>query len=226
MLSQPIDPDWVEVRYPDVPYLPGAWYRKVLDEAFGIGGWSLMEASRSHREPDGYVQMYVLKVGKVPIKKVAGYMRTPGDNEQLSPGIAMEGMRTNAIMRVCKDLGVARELWLPAWCRRWLAEHCAVVKTLQNGRKIYARKDDPDGYDAATIAADFRAMAEERASYGDDAIDHLDAIRADRRVKSADQHARNAAKKMQMMADLEDHVRTAKIEDDLEDEHDGWEEDE
>lgn len=224
VLQQEIDPDWVEVKYPNVPYLPGAWYRKVFDEAFGIGAWSLIEAGQPHKAADGYYQAFVFKVGPVPIKKVAGWMSTPGGNAVLTPGIALEGMRTNAIMRVAKDLGVARNLWLPAWCRRWLREYCEVVGTVGKGTKVYARKDDEAGHDALAFALDERALAEQAAADGIGAEAHLAEIVGQPRKKSADMHARNAAKKMQMMADLDDNLRSQNVMDDIEAEHDGWEE--
>lgn len=223
ILWQEIDPDWVEVKYPNVPYLPGAWYRKVFDEAFGLGAWSLIEAGSPHKAADGYYQGFVFKIGKVPIKKVAGWMATPGGNSQLSPGIALEGMRTNAIMRTAKDLGVARNLWLPAWCRRWLAEYCEVVGTIGKGTKVYARKDDEAGHDALAFALDERALAEQAAADGLGAEAHLAEIVGQPRKMSADMHARNAAKKMQMATDLEDNLRSQSVTEDVGREPDDWE---
>ena len=206
ILQQEIDPDWVEVKYPNIPYLPGAWYRKVFDEAFGIGAWSLIEAGQPHKAADGYYQGFVFKVGRVPIKKVAGWMATPGGNSVLSPGVALEGMRTNAIMRTAKDLGVARNLWLPAWCRRWLAANCDVVGTVGKGTKVYARKDDEAGHDALAFALDERALAEQAAASDPGNEAHIAEIVNRPRKKSADMHARNAAKRMQLQSDIDDHA--------------------
>ena len=32
---------------------------------------------------------------------------------------AVEGAKSNALMRCCKDLGIAKELWNPEYVRKW-----------------------------------------------------------------------------------------------------------
>lgn len=59
---------------------------------------------------------------------------------------ATEGCKSNALMRCCKDLGIASELWDPRFIRRFLAsrgkeiivEHAQTKKR----RKHWMRKDD------------------------------------------------------------------------------------
>ena len=131
---------------------------------------------------------------------------------------------TNAIMRCAKDLGVARNLWLPAWCRRWLVTYCEIIGTVGKSTKVWARKDDEAGHDALAFAIDERAAADRAAADTENADAHLDAIATGGKKKSADMHARNAAKKMQMATDLEDNLRSQKIDEDIAAEHDGWEE--
>lgn len=40
---------------------------------------------------------------------------------------ATEACKSNALMRCCKDLGVASELWDPRFIREFKAEHCVEV---------------------------------------------------------------------------------------------------
>ena len=63
---------------------------------------------------------------------------------------AVEGCKSNALMRCCKDLGIASELWDPRFIREfnskftkevWV-EHVATKKK----RKIVIRKDDTIKY--------------------------------------------------------------------------------
>ena len=59
---------------------------------------------------------------------------------------ATEGCKSNALMRCCKDIGIASELWDPRFIRKFLlektkevwAEHTATKKK----RKLVLRKDD------------------------------------------------------------------------------------
>ncbi len=58
---------------------------------------------------------------------------------------ATEGCKSNALMRCCKDLGVASELWDPVFIRRFMASHVREVwvehQTTKKKRKLFLRKD-------------------------------------------------------------------------------------
>lgn len=63
---------------------------------------------------------------------------------------ATEGVKSNALMRCCKDIGIASELWDPVFIRRWKAENsCEVwatdIKTKQR-KRVWRRKDEKLGY--------------------------------------------------------------------------------
>lgn len=76
-----------------------------------------------------------------------------GEQDYFSPdGIptATEGCRSNALVRCCKDLGIASELWDPRYIRKFKAENTREVwvEHVVNKRKskIWTRKDDPVSY--------------------------------------------------------------------------------
>lgn len=76
-----------------------------------------------------------------------------GEQDYFSPdGIptATEGCRSNALMRCCKDLGIASELWDPRWIRTFKAKYTreVFVEHIVNKRKtkIWVRKDDGVNY--------------------------------------------------------------------------------
>ncbi|KAG0036264.1 hypothetical protein BGZ82_004482, partial [Podila clonocystis] len=61
---------------------------------------------------------------------------------------ASEGCKSNALMRCCKDLGIASELWDPSFIRKFKKQYCdeqfvehAVTK---KKKKLWKRKDQPD----------------------------------------------------------------------------------
>ena len=166
----------------------------VFDEAFGLGGWQLIEAGQPHKIQDGYYQAFVFKVGSVPIMKKVGAMVVKGGNEVMTPGNALEAMRSNAEMRVAKELGVARELWWPAWTRKWCREHCVEVDRTKKGIPILARKDDEAGFDALRTAIDDARLREEADLYGGENLRHLDEIRRPTRARERPLSAETIAK--------------------------------
>jgi hypothetical protein len=76
-----------------------------------------------------------------------------GEQDYFSPdGIptATEGCRSNALVRCCKDLGIASELWDPRYIRKFKAKYTreAFVEHVVNKRKskIWVRKGDDVSY--------------------------------------------------------------------------------
>lgn len=63
---------------------------------------------------------------------------------------AGEGCKSNALMRCCKDLGIASELWDPRFIREFKKKHCHEiwVEHVVNGkkRKVWTRKDGEPMY--------------------------------------------------------------------------------
>lgn len=76
-----------------------------------------------------------------------------GEQDYFSPeGIptAVEGCKSTALRRCCKDLGVASELWDPRFIRKFNAQHVKEVfvehQVTKKRKKIYLRKDDTVKY--------------------------------------------------------------------------------
>ena len=72
-----------------------------------------------------------------------------GEQDYFSPeGIptAVEGCKSTALRRCCKDLGVASELWDPRFIRKFMAQHVKEVyvehQVTKKRKKMYLRKDD------------------------------------------------------------------------------------
>jgi hypothetical protein len=83
-----------------------------------------------------------------------------GEQQYFDPdGIptATEGCKSNALMRCCKDLGIASELWDPRFIREFTnkmtkevwVEHASTKKK----RKIVLRKDDSARYPYKEVKA-------------------------------------------------------------------------
>merc|ERR1712029_1294055 len=63
---------------------------------------------------------------------------------------ATEGCKSNALMRNCKDLGIASELWDPRFIRQFKAKYCQEVwaehVATKKKRKLWRRKHDKIAY--------------------------------------------------------------------------------
>ncbi|KAL2834240.1 mitochondrial genome maintenance MGM101-domain-containing protein [Aspergillus cavernicola] len=141
------DPNEVEIKPDGILYLPEIKYRRILNRAFGPGGWGLVPRSESIVTPKTVTREYAL----VCNGRLVSVAR--GEQDYFSPdGIptATEGCRSNALVRCCKDLGIASELWDPRWIRKYKAQHTREVwvEHVVNKRKskIWTRKDDPVSY--------------------------------------------------------------------------------
>jgi hypothetical protein len=142
VLSEKIDPSDIEIKPDGLIYLPEIKYRRILNRAFGAGGWGLVPRSETIVTDTLLTREYAL----VCLGRLVSIAR--GEQDYFSQdGIptATEGCKSNALMRCCKDLGIASELWDPNFIRQFKAKYCEEkfvehVSTKRK-RKIWKRKD-------------------------------------------------------------------------------------
>ncbi|KAJ5324671.1 mitochondrial genome maintenance domain-containing protein [Penicillium atrosanguineum] len=147
ILMAETDPEEVEIKPDGILYLPEIKYRRILNKAFGPGGWGLAPRGESIVTPKTVTREYAL----VCHGRLVSVAR--GEQDYFSPdGIptATEGCRSNALVRCCKDLGIASELWDPRYIRKFKAKYTreAFVEHVVNKRKtkIWIRKGDDVTY--------------------------------------------------------------------------------
>jgi len=124
ILLAPVDPMDIEMKPDGLIYLPEIKYRRVLNKAFGPGAWGLAPRSETNVGPKIVSREYAL----VCQGRLVAIAR--GEQEYFDPsGIptATEACKSNALMRCCKDLGIASELWDPRFIREFKSEHCVEV---------------------------------------------------------------------------------------------------
>ncbi|KAF8314739.1 mitochondrial genome maintenance MGM101 [Clavulina sp. PMI_390] len=147
ILQAPLDPGDVEMKPDGIVYLPEIKYRRILNKAFGPGGWGLAPRSETNVGPKIVSREYAL----VCLGRLVAVAR--GEQEYFDPnGIptATEGCKSNALMRCCKDIGVASELWDPRFIREFKAKNCVEVFVehipTKRKRKLWRRKDQKFEY--------------------------------------------------------------------------------
>ncbi|KAI4604039.1 hypothetical protein KJ359_000166 [Pestalotiopsis sp. 9143b] len=147
MLQAPLEADDIEVKPDGILYLPEIKYRRVLNAAFGPGGWGLAPRGDLHVQDRLVYRDYAL----IAHGRFIGQAR--GEQQYFNEdGIstASEGCKSNALMRCCKDLGIASELWDPRFIRKFMKSHAQQVwvehVTTKKKKQIWLRKDDEVRY--------------------------------------------------------------------------------
>ncbi|KAF2872074.1 mitochondrial genome maintenance MGM101-domain-containing protein [Massariosphaeria phaeospora] len=147
ILLAPVVQDDVEVKPDGIVYLPEIKYRRILNRAFGPGGWGL--APRGESIVTG--KLITREYGLIVQGRLVSIAR--GEQQYFDPeGIptATEGCKSNALMRCCKDLGIASELWDPRFIRKFTSEMTKEMwvehVTTKKKRKMVLRKDDSIKY--------------------------------------------------------------------------------
>ncbi|CAD6585653.1 MAG: hypothetical protein CYPHOPRED_003166 [Cyphobasidiales sp. Tagirdzhanova-0007] len=137
----------VEIKPDGLLYLPEIKYRRILNRSFGPGAWGLAPRSETNVGSKVVSREY----GLVCLGRLVGVAR--GEQEYFDPSgvpTATEGCKSNALMRCCKDLGIASELWDPRYIRDFKAKHCTEVWAehviAKKKRKLWRRKDDKLSY--------------------------------------------------------------------------------
>jgi hypothetical protein len=146
-LLEPIDPENVEIRPDGIIYYPEIFYRRRLNQAFGPGGWALMPRGEFKAIGDTLTRCYALFVAGRFISEVVGEMDLIRANDQMTWATVAEGVKSNALMRTCKDIGIASECWDPSFIDQWKKEHAVMVWRQSKTKPQWRRNDRDPWYD-------------------------------------------------------------------------------
>jgi len=70
------------------------------------------------------------------------------DNDRQTFATAAESVKSNALMRCCKDLGIASECWDKRWAEAYRRDYCIKVTVqTRNGKKEQWRRRDAEPFD-------------------------------------------------------------------------------
>lgn len=138
ILLQPTNPADVEVTPDGLVYLPEIKYRRILNRAFGPGGWGIAPRTKTMVTKRKVTREY----GLVCLGRLVSVSRGEMDFFN-AEGVttAMEGCKSNALMRCCKDLGIASDLWDPVFIREFKSKYCDTKYFEKRRRFAWKRKD-------------------------------------------------------------------------------------
>ncbi|KAI8820473.1 mitochondrial genome maintenance MGM101 [Fimicolochytrium jonesii] len=142
ILLRDIPKEDIEVKPDGILYLPEIKYRRILNEAFGPGGWGLIPRGPHTISMKTISREYALFCDGRFISQARGE-QTYFSEDGLAT--ATEGCKSNALMRCCKDLGIASELWDPVFVQEFKAKEAVqkmTVNTFNGTRKLLWRRKD------------------------------------------------------------------------------------
>lgn len=145
ILLAPLSSEDIEIKPDGLLYLPEIKYRRILNRAFGPGGWGLAPRTESLISPKQISREYALICHGRLVSVARGEQDYFGGEEKITT--ALEGCKSNALMRCCKDLGIASELWDPSFIRVWKKKYCDEVfaehVTTKKKKKLWKLKSSP-----------------------------------------------------------------------------------
>lgn len=132
-LYAPVNELDVEIRPDGLIYLPWMEYVSRLHAAFGLE-WAIIPKGQPKMNPTktGILWGFTLMIQGKPAGYAIGEQEYHANNPTMSWGDACEGAKSNALMRLCKGIGISLELWRPSFIREW--------------KKKYAKQEWRTGY--------------------------------------------------------------------------------
>lgn len=115
-------------------YLGQMHYRRILNKAFGQGGWALVPmdprpvvTGDQGKGTSQLVQVWALIAhGRYVSEAMGGAEYNPANSRMLWSD-ACETVKSNAVMRLCKDLGLAGDCWDRRYIATWKKKHAIAV---------------------------------------------------------------------------------------------------
>lgn len=118
ILFAPVKEEDIEIRPDGLVYLPWMEYVSRLRDAFGMA-WSIIPRDMPKLQGNHiYWGFYLMIQGKLAGFAIGEQQYIP-TNPTMTYGDAIEGAKSNALMRLCKGLGISLELWKPSFVRSW-----------------------------------------------------------------------------------------------------------
>jgi hypothetical protein len=138
ILFAPVKEEDVEIRPDGLVYLPWPQYVERLRDVFGVG-WAIIPKDMPKLQQNHmYWPFYLMIQGKLAGFAIGEQEYQP-NNRNMSYSDASEGAKSNALMRLCKGIGISLELWKPSFIRAWKAKYAEEYE--DQGKKKWRRKD-------------------------------------------------------------------------------------
>ena len=126
-LTQPVKAEEIEIKPTGEIYLSHVRYRRMLNDAFGMGNWSLRPLGGFVKIGNVICREYALYIKGKYAASAIGEQAYIESNAMMTWSDACEATKSNVIMRCCKDLGIGLEMWDKKFVEKFKAEFCVQV---------------------------------------------------------------------------------------------------
>lgn len=171
ILTSPFHQDEGAEAYDILPtgevYVSQIHYRRRLNRAFGPGSWAMVPRGGYIQQGNTLCREYALVVDGRFIAEAIGESDYQPNNARMSYASCAEAVKSNALTRTCKDIGIASECWDKRFCQKFQAEHCVRVWRESEKKPQWRRIDATPWWDEKGEVKD-RAMPPQHREPGSD----------------------------------------------------------
>lgn len=150
ILENRIDEDDIEIDPQGLIYLPQIKYRRILNKAFGPGAWAIRPRTMKVKDETVMFEGELWVEGRF-IAWSIGEQQYIENNPIMSYATALEAAKSDCVTRLCKDLGIASELWDPRFIREWKKKYAIQVWIKDKRKPQWRRKDGEPFYNETGI---------------------------------------------------------------------------
>jgi hypothetical protein len=139
LLMAPFADDEHDIKPTGEVFVPQVHYRTRLSKVWRPGGWAMVPLSTIQARLGKYnritfMQMWGMRVNDRFVGGAVGENDYDPNNANMSEATAIEGVKSNALVRICKDLSIGAECWDKRWCEQWKEKHARKVWCVNIGK--------------------------------------------------------------------------------------------
>lgn len=142
-LMAPFPDHQVEIRPTGELYIPHVYVRRRLNEVLGPGRWALWTIRHGRSGNVVYVHCVLIVEGRA-IGDAYADATWEASNPRMSFTDAVQAAEASALRRLAaKFLSCGDQVWLPDFCRRWIAQYAESQSVWEHGRRVerWRRRD-------------------------------------------------------------------------------------
>lgn len=145
ILFGPVNEQDIEIRLDGLIYAPWMEYVTRLRDAFS-GNWAILpdDKPRFGEDRKSIMWGFYLFIDGKPYGYAIGEQNYFPDNPNMSWSDACEGAKSNALMRLCKGLGVSLELWKPSFIKKWKNKYAEKYWDDKEGKNLWRKKSEKE----------------------------------------------------------------------------------
>jgi len=134
ILFAPIDETQISIKPTGIVYLSWSFYATRLRLAFGMQ-WAIIPNGMPVMQNNLVIWGFYLFVKGSLMGYAIGEQNYIPTNKEMSYTDACEGAKSNALMRLCKEIGIGLELWQQEYVRAWKNKFATTYQEYDENKK-------------------------------------------------------------------------------------------